>query len=55
MMKNKKLKELLEQLPDDSNVHLLIGSAAADIGAVSIEYFESDEYTIPDIVIEGNY
>lgn len=54
-MKNKKLKEILERFPDDSDIRLSFGSAIADIGSISVEYFEGDEYTTPDIIIEGNY
>lgn len=54
-MKNKTLKELLNNYPDESNIYLLVNSACADINCVSVDYCESDEYTIPDITIEGNY
>lgn len=54
-MKNKKLKELLNNYPDESDIYLLVDSIIANINCVSVDYCESDEYTIPDIKIEGNY
>lgn len=54
-MKNKKLKELLSQYPDDSNIRLMANSVIIDnIDCITIEYGENDDYTIPDIIIQGS-
>lgn len=53
-MKNEKLKELLKQYPNDSDIKMMINGVMTNIYGVSIEYYENDEYTIPDIIIEGD-
>lgn len=52
-MKNKKLKELLKQYPDDSIIKLEVNSRMSDISSITVEYYEGDEYAVPDIIICG--
>ena len=53
-MKNKKLKELLNQYPDECYIKLMYNGVILNINGMSIEYYEADEYTIPEIIIDGS-
>lgn len=54
---NKKLKNLLEQFPDESLVFISNGNydedmPYRDINSLSVEYFDNDNYQTPEIVLK---
>lgn len=53
-MKNKQLKELLNQYSDESLVYIRNGDCDNDcehIRIVNVRYYDSDEYKAPDIIL----
>lgn len=53
-MINKKLKELLNQYPDDANVVIadnMCEFGERDISSVLIEYMSGDDYAVPEIIL----
>ena len=53
-MTNKQLKELLNQYPDDSVIYIYNDSHVENqkhIISVEIKYIDSDDYKVPDIIL----
>lgn len=53
-MTNKKLKELLNQYPDETLIYISNGDCAnniKDIAVVTIEYINGDDYQLPQIIL----
>ena len=53
-MINKQLKELLNQYPDDSTIYIYDNNyidSHKHITSVEIKYIDSDDYKVPDIVL----
>lgn len=53
-MTNKQLKELLNQYPDDSVIYVYDNcyeNNRKHILSVEIKYIDSDDYSVPDIVL----
>ena len=52
-MKNKQLKELLNQYPDDSLISIIYTDCYGDserlISSVIISYVDNDDYSVPQI------
>ena len=60
VIKNKKLKEILNRYPDEAGVILVFkdeiyhcDDGSRNIGSILIEYIEEDEFDIPTIIIKS--
>ena len=52
---NKQLKELLNQYPDDAIIYIYNDNCDGNFShilSVGIEYIDSDNYEVPDIVLK---
>ena len=50
-MTNKQLKEILNQYPDESLIFIHDNENKEHIETVNIKYFNSDDYSTPDIIL----